>query len=471
MSKYQIEQSSMWADVRDIFGSGKKGIKHELRGMLHTEKEDVPVLKIMVTDLVRDYHNNIADHLVLQFKMPLGEYISRLYPFRTNLEFSIKTIVLEETGGSQASQSKIQLQRYKAVFLINENPHLAGSDYEQQDTETMNKSAIIDVKLELHHRSLEPLRIKTVSGGSYRKATAKQLIHNLLAGESQKILVDGNPAIDGIDIIDPDNTEPRDHTVFPSGTLITTIPTFLQERMGGVYNSGIGTFLQVYGGKTLWFVYPLYNTTRFDTCKDGKLIIYSLPEDKFPSLDRTYNLDGNILSILATGAKKYKDTADIDYMNKGSGFRMMDASSLMKKPVVATEDGPKAVRTRLNYEVAAETRADGLNYAPMRNTGSSTNPFMQYSLINSRRLAQVDITWDNCDPSLVYPGMPVKYVFLDNGEVVELKGTVIFIHALTVLQGNGINGNVYRTKMAITILVEEKKSSRAIQKKTVEGTF
>lgn len=470
MSKYQIEKSAIWADVRDIFSSGQKGIKHELRGMLHTEKEDISVLKIMATDLIRNYHSSIADHLVVEFKMPLGEYAVRLYPFRTNLEFSIKTIVLQETAGAQASNGKISLQRYKAVFLVDQNPHLAASDFEQYDTETMNKSTIIDVRLELHHRSLEPLRIKTVYG-SYRQSTPKQLIHNLLAGESQKILVDGNPAIDGIDIVEPDNSEAREHTVFPNGTLISTVPTFLQEKMGGVYNSGIGTYLQIYNSKTLWFVYPLYNTARFDTCKDSKLIVYSVPEDRFPALDRTYSLDGNILSILATGAKKYKDTADIDYMNSGSGFRMTDASSFMRKPVVPTEDGPKAVRTRLNYEVSAEDRADGLNYAPVVNTGGSSNPFKHYSSINSRRLAQVDITWDNCDPNLIYPGMPVKYVFLDNGKIVELKGTVNFVHALTSLQGHGINGNVYRTKMAISILVNEKESSRELPKKTVEGDF
>lgn len=438
--------------------------------MLHTEKEDIPVVKVLSVDTVRDYANHVGDHVKLIFQMPLGEYMTRLYPYRTNLEFTIKVLTLFETTGEINPKVPVEVRRYKAVFLTEENPQLVTSDLEQYDAETANKTTILDVKLDLLDRSLEAIRVKTVTN-NFQQCTPKKIIHNILVGESQKFLIDGKPAVDGIDIVEPDNSQARAHTLIPNGTLVTGIPTFLQQKMGGVYSTGIGTYLQTYAKKKLWFVYPLFALKRFDEAKDDRLIIYALPEEKFPSLDRTFRVDGKILSVITTSTKRYQDTADLEFMNKGVGFRMADADAFMKKPVELTEEGPRGSRGRLNYEVAAENRKDNLNYAPVLPSGASSNPFKEYSRINSRQVAKVDFIWENADETLLYPGMPCKYVFLDAGKIVELKGTVVFVHALTALQGNSIQSTIYRTSCAVTILTEKKKYIRPVAAGRVEGEF
>lgn len=461
MAVLDIEKSSLWIDIRDIILSETKPVKMEYRGMLHTEFEDIPVTKVVSFDTVRDYVNNIGDVLHMTFKMLLGEYTVRLYPYRSNLEFTIKRITLNDQGSNQNPDNPVTIERYKAVFLVDENPIVAGSDLEHVDKEDLNKMSMVDVKLQLLNRSLEPLRIKSVSG-VYKKATPKQLIHNLLGGESMRITVDGKPSIDGIDIVEPDNSEPQDHVVLRNNTLISSIPTVLQETMGGVYSAGIGNYLQTYKGKKMWFVYPLYNTDRFKKSKDNRVIVYALPQERFPNLDRTYQENASVLSILATSGKKYSDSADIDYMNEGSGFRMIDARALMSKPVKITDEGIKADRTSINTEVAAESRKDGLNYAPSLNSGATGNAFKEYSKINARNVARLDFIWENSNPDLLYPGMPCKYMFLDNGVVISLTGTVVFVQSLVELQGNGTVSNTYRTVTNVVLLVEQKPVTRKI---------
>ncbi len=125
--------------------------------------------------------------------MPLGEYVVRLYPYRANLEFTIKRIQLQESDSDKEPNTSISVERYKAVFLVNENPVIAGSEIERIDTASLNMIDIVDVKLQLLDRSLEPIRIKTVYG-VFRNVTPKQMIHTLLVGESMKIQVDGKPA-------------------------------------------------------------------------------------------------------------------------------------------------------------------------------------------------------------------------------------------------------------------------------------
>lgn len=450
---YELESAPMWADVQSVLGSGQKPVKFEYRGQFHTVKEDFTVMKIISIDVIRDYANNIGDQLHVKFKITLGDYMVRFYPFRANLEFSIKRITLTEGSSNKAPDTKVDVVRYKAVFPSDMCPVPTGSDLDQYDYETLNNADVLDITLQLLDRSLEPLRIKTVYG-VFRGVTPKQVINSFLGGESIKVLIDGKPAVDGVDVVDPDNTDTQSNLVFPSGSILTGIPTYLQEKLCGVYATGVGTYLQYYNGKHLWFVYPLFNTKRFKAGKVDRVIIYAIPQDRFTGVDRTYFKDGSVLKIIATTNKKYNDDADTGFMNRGSGFRMADARTFMKKPVELTPDGPKAVRTQLNHESVTEDRADGLNFAPSNN-GPSSNPFVMYSKIQSMKVARVDFVWENSDPEQLYPGMPCKYVFLDNNKQVELDGTLVFTHTVESLQTNGIASNIYKNVTAMTLLVDQ----------------
>lgn len=462
MAGVDIERTSIWADIRDVIQSGKKPVRFKYLGTIHSEKEDCPIYKISNIDNIRDYANNIGEVIHITFIIGMGDYMSRIYPFKDNLEFTIKRIEQEESSTDPRKNAPILVERYKAIFLTEENPILRNSDLDLYDTETLNKTQLIDVHLQLLPRSLEPLRLKTL-GGIFRNCTQKRLIHNLVGGESIKVLVDGKPAIDGIDIVEPDNTDIVAHAVIPHGMHMTSIPTYLQERINGVYNAGIGTFLQTFNGKKIWFIYPVFDHRRFDKTSQ-RVIIYGVPQEKLQGIDRTYRKDGNIMHIVATAGKKYQDHTDIDSVNLGSGFKMPDARSMMKKPVELTVDGPKGNRARLNHEVVMTERNDGINYAPMSTQGPSGNPFLEYSKIISRHSGRIDLVWENSDPEIIYPGMPCKYTFLENDVVVELKGTIVFIQTLSSLQGSTVSGNTYKNVSTIVMTVEQKRPVRAVPK-------
>lgn len=466
MALLSIEQTPVWSDIKDVMYGTAKPTRFEYRALLHTEKEDLPVFKIDVIDIVRDYVNNIGELVQVEFKMPLGEYITRLYPFRSNLEFTIKRILLTDSATTKLEDSRILTTRFKAVFLADENPNYTGTDVERMDIDSLNNMDVVQVRMQLLNRSLEVIRVRQTQG-IFRQVKMKQLIHNLVAGESLKVQIDGKPAIDAINIVEPDNSETRRQVIIPSATGVTSIPSLLQEKMGGVYNSGIGNFLQSYAKKLTWFIYPTTNTKRFDSAKDDKVIFYALPEGRFQALDRTYQKDASILKVLVTGQRKYKDAADVDYMNQGSGFRMADARAFMKRSVEITPDGPKALRSNLNTEVVAEERKDGLNYA--RIVTPSSNPFKEFSKVNARNVARVDIVWENSDPELIYPGMPCKYIYLDENKTVELAGTVVFAHTTVQRQGLGLQSSTFMTNTALTLLCQQKPVTRSTNKQTAIG--
>jgi hypothetical protein len=292
-------------------------------------------------------------------------------------------------------------------------------------------------------------------------------IRALLGAESEKVLVDGKPSIDGVDLVPPDNKEIVSHVVIPHGTKVSMVPTILQNQVGGVYSRGLGTYFQTYEGKKLWFVYPTYDTERFNQ-KGRKIVFYAVPQERFPHLDRTWHQDGDLIRVLVTAQRKYSDSAELAMMNEGSGYRMADAKAFMKKPVVLSETGPQANRAKLNHEVVIKQRADGLNYAPVSQDGPSINAFLQRSKVLARSLAQLDFVWENSDPQLIFPGMPCKYNYLSQGKVVSLKGTILFVHSFSA-RVEKYEASAYRVITRITIACEAQTKVPDLPKQGVVG--
>lgn len=448
----QLEKLSIWADIRRVFNSGPKNTKYQIEAILHTEKDDIKVLLIKNIDEVRDYGKNIGSEIFIEFELLLGTYVKKVYPYRPNLELTLKFRALSETGDGFLSNSKITTERYKAIFLENENLNIKGSEYDNISSDELDILTSATVKLQLLNRALEPFRIK-MTGGTFTNVNQRELIHGIVGGESQKIVVDGVKSIHAIDIVKPDNQDKATTIIIPQLTAVVNLPTLLQERYGGVYSSGLGNFLQKYDNRTSFFVYPLYDTKRFEE-NVRKAIFYNLPRDRFLAVERTYRRDGDITHILVSGGKSFKDEGEASMMNDGVGFRMSNAIDFMKKPVEMTLAGPKAVRKKFNTEVTNEKRKDGLNYAPVSGNAISANNFAQYSRIAERLGGRIDVTWENADPSQFYPGMPCKYIYVENNRSVEVKGIVLYVHVYYQMLGRGLDNKTYSCTCIVGIFAE-----------------
>lgn len=455
------------ADIREVLQKSKLVPTYELRCKIHSEKEDLFVIKLISLDIVKDYANKISDYIYLEVMMGLGDYSHRLYPNRANLEVSIKKIRLNNTSGKKEPDV---IERFKAIFLDNENEPVTSSKLNTRQIEELNIHNVVNVKLQLMSRSVEPLRIKTCSG-SYNNITQSKLLNSILSVESSKVLVDGKVSIDAVDVVEPDNKKIIEQVIIKSGTHVLDLPTYLQEKCMGVYNCGLGTYIQTYKNKKTWYVYPLYNVNLFDKSK-SKIIFYVVPNVKYTGLDRSYCVDADIIKAIVSSEHTYTDSIDVNQMSDGSGFRMSDAKAFMKKPVDITEDGVVGNRGRLNYEAISSPRKDGLNYAKQSTNRISSNPFTEFSKLNAQSLARVDIKWENADSDLIYPGMPCKYVFVDSeSKIVELKGIILFCHSFRGLRGTGVVNSDYTTKCDITILCESMKKVTDKPQKNKEQKF
>src|ERR1700752_132670 len=333
------QSSPIYLVVREITDGKDVPYKSSLKATLHTVDQDYPVFKITSQDLVRDYNKMMMDDVQVTVMVPLGDYIYLVYPNKEHLEMTIVKTPLMSIGDADDTSKGIEEIRYKCIFDIT-NPSFSSTDFGSFSQEALNSTQFVTFKFRLMDRNIEPLRVKMVQG-VFRGVTASDLIKSILLGESQKILIDGQPAVIGLDLVEPDNQSINGQVVLSSGTHICEVPTILQEKYKGVYKYGIGTYYQRYYQNTpMWFVFPLFDFDRFDGGSEKNVaIFYSAPPKFTTGIERTYRVNAGVVEIIVTTDKHQINVTDVTQLNEGVGFRLIDSNAFMKKPVLIDEKG------------------------------------------------------------------------------------------------------------------------------------
>lgn len=462
-----ITTSPLWVDIRDVMTAKKTTARWSYKAMFHTEKEDIAVGPLLHWEENRDYGGNIGASSHISFQLGLGDYEYRLYPYREHLEMSVRTIALDDTGKEKEDGSVIQ--RFKVIFHPDKNPIITANKDGLQDATTLNSVQTVTVLLELQDRALEPLRRKMVTGAStFREVTVERLIRAVLVAGGQQLIIDGKPAVDGIEFDTPDNSELQSEIIVPHGTLLSNLPTWCQEKGCGVYSTGIGTFFQRYDNKNLWFVYPLYRFKKFDTAKK-KLVIFSVPDGKLNGLDKTYKVEGDTLKILSVNGSEIKDEAGNSELSTGFGFRMVNAKAVMSKPVEMIKGVANFARHRIMTEVGHMARKDGMQFAPV--VKPSANNFHEFSKVLPSHSIHVTAIWENADPNLLFPGMAIKYIYQAHGKYVELKGCLTGVFINRSLQGRPGTATIYTTHVTLGMILESKEEQYDLPTHLPPGSF
>lgn len=452
-----VKDSPIQKEIDKIINSDYPVRKYYYIGILHTEVDDINITKVISLDVVRDYEKNFADYIRIAIKVPRGVYSNKIYPFKSNLEFTLYRIGVGESNPSSddptpMNSSSRMFSRYKAILDPSKLPQVTGQDSELHGTQSQDILELLDIEIQLVNRSLEPLRIKTV-GGVYKDFNIKQFLTAIISTESNKILVDGKPILDSIDIeLENLNKDTVKDLIIPHGTHLYDLPAFLQNKGPGLYSSGAGNYFQTYRGKKTWFVYPLYNTDRFNT-DQVTMIFYNVPRG-MPFIEKTFRYEGNTFYCITTGDIKYNEDGESMYMNKGSGVRSTEAKSFMLKPVILDKEGPKTSRVNLNVEVTQKDRKDNLNYGPVTKDRISSNPLKDYTEVCKRSGSLFTLQWDHGDFMEFYPGMPCKVVYLHGKSLREVKGVILHIHAFSTLSDSKLISNSHHGSISITVFSE-----------------
>lgn len=385
----------------------------EFEVIVHTPYEDIKVTKLLLIETMRNYSKYVGDVIIVTFNLTGGTFIKDVYPYRDNLEMTI----VEYDRSSLKTYSD---NRYKLV-LINNGGNVYGSKYTSSTRDHLDNNEYIRVEGQCINRIVEGLRLIQVEG-IYENTLLKDIVYAELTEKIKNLQLDGKASEFGIDMIEPSNNNEIKQLVIPSGIYALDFPSYLQNASYGIYNGGIGTYVQSMNNKDYVFIYPLYDVNRFDQT-EYKAIIYFTTSAKFNYMDNTYNRDGTVLKILAGTSLRSLDNAENDFMSQGDGFIRVIPEQMMNRNVVVQGDTMNLDASSHLEGTKFKDRTDGVDKPIF--LGNEKNMYKYRSEINKNSLGTYQFTWHYSNPELIYPGMPIQYVFEDNyGNIYKLTGVI-----------------------------------------------
>ena len=385
--------------------------------IIHTPQHDINVTELVSIETSRDYANEIADYVLVDFRIGLGTYVKLLHPHMDNLEMTIKTTYYNKVYGV----------RYK--MLLGKGPSsLTGSHMTSYSMEELNKQDYVLVEVQCVNRTVEALRLATTNG-IYNYATVKEVIKTSIGNAIQDLKINGTTLDTVIDMIQPNNEQSYRHINIPAGTRILDVPTYLQRTDYGVYSSGIGTYVQTYGyfdpvkkPRDVVFVYPLYNSER-TTNIGKKLMVLSTPLMNLSNVENSYMVDGDVIKIIGAANVISDDVSQQHVIDNGNALISTDTNRIMESGSDVTDSTVKADKkiTIAGKRLINKTDSlDGMNYVK-----PSSNPYKTYSEVAKNLLSKYQFTWNFSNPELLFPGMSIMYVYEDTDYgVLRLKGVI-----------------------------------------------
>jgi hypothetical protein len=200
-------------------------------------------------------------------------------------------------------------------------------------------------------------------------------------------------------------------------------------------------------------VYPCFDVTRFNDTSH-KLTIINIPDNHFPGLERTYKLTGDNLVILSTGKVKFRDNSNVAQLNKGNGTRFADATKIFDNFSTTKDNKTVASRGSNNSETIGQARPNGQNFVPLGIKKITANPYIEYSALAARQGSLITMVWENANRSLLYPGMPVKIMYLDNDSIKTLYGVLLNVHSFVHTKEPGMTGIRYIVNTTLGVFVK-----------------
>ncbi len=446
-----LRDSALFREITEIGRSGAKPVFSRWECIIHANGKDVKPLFIIDIDVERNYIENFCDVTSIEVAIPQGLYNYDVVPYKSNLEITLRRIALSEDVNPTIDTNQAPLaHRYRATLYDNKSPLMESNSPIVQDKELGDRADYQNVKFQLLDPVVERLRMQT-TGGVFRKTTGIDLVRALLGKYSKDAGVEKATRVLGVTLAPNANTEVREHIMVPHLTPLSQVPAHINQICGGVYSAGFGYYLQ----KQYWYLYAPYDVTAY-TKSRKTLTVVNVPANRMAMPERSYRETPTQVIVAATGEVKHHDPSEQEQLNSGNAVRFIDANKIMEG--FATIEDNKAIisRSANAAEIVGEKRETGLNYAPASEKRITANFLTELGRLARRSGSFIQLAWENAEPDLLYPGMPVKLMYLQNNTPVETLGILIGVQAHIATTNKSPTNRRYATNAAITLFVDRK---------------
>lgn len=405
-------------------------------------------LQILRIDQERDYRQGYMDNTSIVFAIGLGTLMHDIAPYQDDIKITLSRLPLSSSGKDD-EEAPYTSRTYRAYLGDDVSKSIETSNSPiMQDKETADRNSIRYVQFILEEVAIEQLR-KMPVGLNSRVTPPWVVLKTLFSKAKASLKLADDEALLGIEMVDADNSEPRNHIIIEDNTPLLDVPDLLQNDQGGIYSSGLGFYIQ---DQYIYF-WPMYHTKRQSTA-NNILQVYIAPTRHSAMLDKTWADNGRSVSIYCAGTVKMVDDSLGKLNNEGNAVRYVDARKLVEDFGVVKDNKVTLSRTLNNVEFSGVQVGNKQNQAKNSDRRITSNVYLEASKLAKRSGAILVVPWLRSNPDLLSPGMAVEVFFDSSGEIKTLEGTLLGVNSSTELQGFGLSANVFATKSSLTLFID-----------------
>lgn len=445
-----IDESPLDFEVQRVFNSGFKPSFAGYTGHFKYGEKTVEVIRITDIDISSDFEMSFGPVIMIRVIILLGDYTTDVFPNQENLEFILKTEKVDPVSReADPEEGSITNVIYNAVLDPKARPFMS----EDNNAENMSKleqnlMSFVEIDVQLKPKLLDDIN-KTVVGGHFMDTTNADLLKTLITFYCKGMDLEDEETLLGVEMSGTASEVVCSNVVIPHTVMLGDLADYLQNKTGGIYPSGLAHFVQ----DRVWYVYPPYDTTGYDEAKE-KITIISVPAKRYPQVEKTYLTENGITTILATGNKKIVSDKSVIRDNAGNGMIFTDANKMVSGFAAEKGNVVTMKRSENNSEFVGEQATNGKNNVRPSPEPITANPFAARSRIARSQGHFIWVEWENADPDLIEPGLKVKFMYLNEGEVKSISGVLVKCHRQTKMNGRGLMASGYRSFCVLVVFVK-----------------
>lgn len=409
---------------------------------VHTPNGDIPALMVNSYHVLRDYYTRFGDVISLQASFPLGEAVHDILPNHGNLEITVVKIALLN-GSNYSPQQNMgnKTERYTAKLYDVQNKLMEGKQLELAYRSKASTDNMITLDFQLIAPTLEVLRTVTF-GSTLRNCNGMDAIRAILLNSTENV--------NNITVDEGYDSRVREHIHIPHNTRIVDLPKLVNRTVGGLYPTGFRYYFQ----KDKWYIYSPFNIKQFHK-SFNTLTIVNMPKDKLPGIEVSFRKTGNQVIILATGDTAHIDNSEAQTANLGNGVRFVDSRTIMEGFGEVINNKFVVDRSKNVTQVSNPNQQRKVNVTNQSNVRITSSYNLEYSELMRKAGSIVQCAWESSDVNLLYPGMPVRYLYMDGEQAKEIYGRLIADETKTRQSNRHPTQRIFVNDSVLTLFVSK----------------
>jgi hypothetical protein len=444
-----IQQSEIQREISAVLADTAKSVTAKWDVTIHANGKDYVPLYV---DLVETEHNFMAKwHSVqtVEVVLTLAQVEYHIIPNRSRLELTLtRTPMIEgpnPTIDPSASKSSF---RYVAKLYDNTSELLTGTNPALGTEEVADRAMLKKIRIQLVNPHLDHLLKQTV-GGMFRQISGVNLARLLLVEYSRTDIKDSATYIKGAQLAPNYSDKIMEHIEIPHLTPVVDVPDVIHRNCGGIYPAGFKWYL--WGQH--WYLFSPYDVKAYEKSK-RTLTVVNVPANRLADVDRTYRVTDSQVIVLATGDMTHTDHSEQDQLNIGNGVRFINAELVTEGFMTIADNKATVDKSKTANEFIIAERPDGLNKiseSPRRLTSAM---YLEYGELAERLGFVVSVAWEHSNHLLLYPGMPVKFMYTQNNVAEQLFGILLGCHTFHMPTTANVKAKKLVAKTALTIFLQ-----------------